>query len=90
MQIDTNMAIVANSAPDTAIARVVAPPAVTVPVAKLDTAAFHQSMDLKKELDNTENSRAEKVEQALNLIRLQQYPPVSVMQRIASLLTNNI
>jgi hypothetical protein len=90
MQIDTNTAINANKVAAEAAARVVAPPKVTVPVGKIDTAAFNQSMDLQKELDNTADSRAEKVEKALDFIRLQQWPPVGVMQRIANLLSVGI
>ncbi len=90
MQIDTNTAMNANNVAAEATARVVAPPKVTVPVGKLDTASFNQSMDLQKELDNTADSRAEKVEKALDYIRMQQWPPASVMNRIASLLSTGL
>ena len=69
MQIDTNIATQANGVPAKGSSQAVAPAPVTVPVAKLDTTSFHQSLDLEKDLEQSDDARAEKVERALNLIR---------------------
>lgn len=90
MQIDTNMAINANNVAAPAAAQLVAPPAVNVPVAQVDTAAFDHSLDLEKDLGNTEDARAEKVEQALNLIGQVEWPPMTVIRRIANLLATHV
>ena len=90
MQIDTNMAAHANPAAAPAAAQLVAPPAVNLPVVQVDTAAFHQSLDLEKDLGSTEDARAEKVERALNLIGQVEWPPMTVIRRLANLLATHV
>jgi len=86
MQIDTNIATQANGVTVKSPPQVQASVPVTVPVAKLDSTSFHESMDLEKDLQQSEDARAEKVERALNLIGQVQYPPATVIRRIATLL----
>jgi Cu/Ag efflux protein CusF len=90
MQIDTNMTPNVNSAAAPAAVHLVAPPVVNVPVAQVDTAAFHQSLDLEQELGRAEDARAEKVELALNRIGQVEWPPMTVIRRIGNLLATHI